>query len=274
MDIAIRMKFGLPPDPWGAGDQATADAVRVAHAVRAAADAQAMVWIVGARGSGKTQATRRALAACGAPVVEPLRLDRENLHMGDIQSAIVRDLSDETPRQSGEGRSGQVRRVLGGMGRPPVLWVDEAHCLHHRTVAGLKRLRELAWKNRAPLLGIVLSGQREPSRSPEVALRTAMLRMQGLAADEAEAALLRVLGEAIRPDAAKRLARTGAAGNWLDLQEAADACLRLADVRGLDAVDEAVVEAAFAPEEPAARRPAASASPRPGAVASRLREAS
>ncbi|MCY3730082.1 MAG: AAA family ATPase [Rhodospirillaceae bacterium] len=226
----------------------TGDAARVATLVGAAASTQAMVWITGPRGVGKTRAVRRALETQDIPLVEPLRLDRENLHLGDIQAAIVRDLSDETLRRSGEARSGQVRRILGTVRRPPVLFIDESHALHHAAVRGLKRLRELSWLNRpAPLLGIVLAGQREPSaRMAEVTLRSARLTMAGLSREEAGRAVADALnrkGRVIGFAALKHLSGDDRARNWLDLQQLVDAAIALALARGLDQIDDDVAAA-------------------------------
>ena len=253
MDISTRARFGLPPDPWAELEMRTADAARAVLLVEAAARSQAMVWVLGRRGVGKTRAVRAALVRLGVPVVEPLRLDRERLHMGDIQDAIVRDLSDERPRRSGEARSGQVRRVLGARRAAPVLFIDEAHCLHHATVRGLKRLRELSWGGRSPLAGVVLAGQRAAdARIPEVALRSARTVMAGLTADEAEAALDLALNRdrtVVEPAAQRLIARHEDARTWLDLQRIADEAMAAAAARGRESVDEASAEAVLTPRE-------------------------
>lgn len=229
-----RQQVGLPADPWAAlGHQPTADAARVALAVRAAVEARAFVGLLGPRGAGKTRALRAALAAHdGVRVVEPLRLTRERLHMGDIETALVRDLSDEPPRRSGEARSHQVRRVLGAASRSArvVLVIDDAHCLHGQTVRALKRLRELAWMGRAPLLGVVLVGQRDAAaRVPEVGLRADALWLAGLAVPEAASAIRAVVRQAGTPplldaDALAALATDRRARNWLDLSALLDEC--------------------------------------------------
>ena len=105
MDILIRKRFDLPPEP--PGDVDTSDAANTRHLVRAAVEAKCLVSITGERGAGKTRAVRAAFRGVGARLVEPLRLDRERLHLGDIQDAIVGQLSEERPRRSGEARSGQ-----------------------------------------------------------------------------------------------------------------------------------------------------------------------
>ena len=252
MDLRTRREWGLPPNPW-ADPLDTPDMVRVREAVRDAAAARAMVWILGPRGCGKTVAVRAALEALGAPVVEPLRVDRERLRMGDICAAAVRDLSDERPRQSGEARTAQVRRLVGGSPQRTLLVIDEAHALHPATVRGLKRLRELPFRGRSPLLGVVLVAQRDASkRIPEVGLRSDRLRLAGLDPSTAAAAIDRAVNrdrERIAPDAVRVIAESPAARNWLELQDAVDRCL--APGLGVGKVDAATARRALGAAAPA-----------------------
>ena len=242
MDLLIREHFGLlSPDPWEDLDLRTADAACVTKLVRAAVSARAFVSILGARGSGKTHAVRAALQETGAQVVEAWRVDRERLHLGDLQVALVRELSDETVRRSGEARSGQVRRLLDAAAedRPPLLLIDDSHCLHSQTVRGLKRLRELgAWRRKRKVrLGIILVGQTDRTeRVAEVGLRSGRMWLAGLSRAEADTALDRVLAKRIEPAARKALARSLRARGWLDLQALADECLVEALARGEDTI--------------------------------------
>lgn len=251
MNVLTRHAFGLQADPWSQLNMRTADVTRTALLVGAAVNYQAMIWVLGPRGVGKSHAVRTALAAGDAPLIEPLRLDRERLTLGDIQTAIVRDLSSETPRHSGEARSAQVRRLLGTAGRKPVLVIDEAHALHHMTVRGLKRLRELSWRGRDKLLGVVLVGQRDSAAHvAEVALRSDRMTLAGLTTDEAADALVRALNAdtvRIRPGAAQALSQSDRARNWLDLQALADECMAEAVARGERCIDTAIVEAIVRP---------------------------
>lgn len=246
---------GLPMDPWAGLDLDTADSVRAAQLVRAAVRVQAFVSIFGPRGAGKTRAVRKALA--GARVVEPLRLHRERLHMGDIETAIVRDLSDEAPRRSGEARSGQVRRLLRLAGRGLVLLIDDAHVLHHATLRGLKRLRELGGRDHRATIGIVLVGQSDRTeRIPEIGLRSDRMRFAGLTVPEAKEVLLalsrhkdglldwREIGD---------LASSPRARNWLDLEALVDDCLAEAQARGLTRIDGACVGSVLNPGDHRAR---------------------
>lgn len=254
MDVLIRRRFGLAADPWGAAPSLdSADAIRAGHLVRAAAEARILVSVHGPRGAGKTHAVREALSGLNVQLVEPLRLDRERLHLGDIQSAIVRDLSDETPRHSGEARSGQTRRVLGtaSLRSRVVLWIDDAHLLHSSTLKGCKRLLEVRWQGRGPLFGIVLTGQADRTEAlPEVGLRSDRVRLAGLTIAESGTAIRAALADRIEPDAATAIAEADAARNWLDLQALVDTCLTAAAARGEDRITGESVQAVLgtAPE--------------------------
>ena len=262
MRIHARRHFGLAVDPWAKLELRTADAVRVEEMAVAAAEAQAMVSVLGSRGAGKTRAVRSALRGqANVKIVEPLRLERERLHMGDIETAIVRELSDEPARRSGEARSHQVRRILGPESQRSriVLVLEDSHVLHHSTLKGLKRLRELAWVGRAPLLGIVLVGQRDRTEKiPEVGLRSDSTTLAGLSRDEVVCALDRTGYSAVFADAAlAKLSEHERARNWLDLQLLADACLGVARASGSKRVEAAHVATVIDGPQPEISAPAA-----------------
>ena len=268
-----RLQFGLPADPWAGLGLETANGARVRSVVDAAIASRALVSIVGPRGIGKTHAWRAALRRRdNVAVIEPLRLDRERLHIGDIATAVVCALSDERPRHGGEARSGQVRRLLGTASthREIALVIDDAHVLHAATLRALKRLRELSWRGRSPLLAVVLLGQMDRAGAiPEVGLRTSTVTLAGLTAAEAEAALDACAGRALAAGVAARLAASPRARTWLDLQRLLDDSLAEAIARGDRAVTPEVAAAVLetAPVATHAgvarvRRPAG-ASPRP-----------
>lgn len=264
MKILTRQHFKLPADPWAGWTCATADQMRVADLIKAAVAGDLFVSIIGPRGSGKTRAVRAALADCGAGarVVEPLRLTRDKLHMGDIETALIVSLADESPRRSGEARSRQARRVLGTASRNKkiALFIDDAHVLHSQTLRALKRLRELSFAGRAPLLSIVLAAQRDKTASiPEVGLRSDALTLGGLAKVEVEEALRAagLLDSAMTVDGARLLAAAPAAGNWLDLRQLVDDCLFQAMAAGARQVDAVHVRAALQAAPVATAIPAA-----------------
>ena len=248
MNILLRNRFGLPPDPWKGHSVKTADAGRAAALVSAAADQQALVSIVGRSGSGKTKAVDQALAGVQAHVVEVQRLDREQLRMGDVTVALVRDLAGEreNPRRSGEARAGQVRRLLGNAEKPVVLVIDDAHELHASTLRGLKRLRELRWSGRKELLGIVLVGETDSTAPiPSVDRRAGKVHLSGLSVAEARAALQLAWSEVLHADAIECVATSPPARNWFDMQRLLDQALLVAASRGESTVSAAAAVAAI-----------------------------
>lgn len=234
--ILLHKSFGLRSRPWKNVILTTADTQRVADMVDAVVNEQEMVSIIGARGAGKSEAVEQALRAHSeALLVEPIRLTRDKLHMGDIEDALIRDLSNESPKRGGEARSRQVRRVLGTAARnhPVVLMIDDAHVLHHQTKRALKRLREVKWAGRNNLIGILLIAQRDPLHGiEEVQLRSDELWMEGPTRAEASQAIQQAVGHAFAEGAVDALAQTNATKNWLDLQAAAVQCLAQARAAG------------------------------------------
>lgn len=245
--ILTRHAFNLGADPWGDLSIQTADATRVETMVRAAVGpmprtnhnyGQAMVSILGERGIGKNCAVQAALDKCpGAKVVWLQRLTREKTHMGDIEDAIISEISRESPRRSGEARSRQLRRLLGEAQEknPVVLVLDDAHRFHPNTLRGLKRLREMSWTGRRCLIGIILIAQRDAAKSvDEVGLRSDAVWMEGLTKIEAFQALNLAIGTACDHEALQALADSNTVRKtWLDLQAASDQVLEsaLADGR-------------------------------------------
>ena len=228
MSLAARAALGLPADPWARARADTADERRVQEAV-AAALAGALVSVSGPRGAGKTSAARRALA--GRTAVQPLRLDRERLTLPDVLSAIVAQMSGESPRHSGEARAAQARRLLAG--RRAVVVVDDAHLLHGQTVRGLRRLRELPWSGEGPLCGVLLLGQRDRTAAvDEVALRSERIVLAGLAPSEASAGLRQAYGAVLSDAAREALAAAADGATWLDARAAAEAAVEAAAARG------------------------------------------
>lgn len=251
MNILIRQHFGLPAEPWQGFHMPTADLDTITALVRAAAADRSMVQIVGPRGGGKTHMTLHALTGTGANVVRPRRLDRERVHINDIVLALIDQLSGgDRPRHTAEMRVGQACLLLSRQRRPVVLLVDDAHEVHYQTLKGVKRLREMGLGDRkAPMLGVVLCGQRDRCSSiPEVGLRTSTFTMGGLTTEEAELALQRVCGRVLEAGAIRRLAAAGPEGrNWLDMQDTVDLALTVAAARGEAKVSEASMAAALEP---------------------------
>ncbi len=240
--ILTRTAMGLPANPWGRLNLATADAGRVDTMVSAAVGAdqndrgQAMVSILAQRGNGKTRAVQAALNQCRqCQCVWVIRLDKRKVAISDIESALAAELApkDFSLGRSGETRIRRLRQVIGeaSMRGPIVLVIDDAHELHPNTIRALKRLRELHWMGRSPLLGIILIGQKDMLQGiDEVSLRSDSLWMEGLTQPEAYTALSNTVGPAFEPQALSALSGGGA--NWLDLIDSADQALTLAHAQG------------------------------------------
>lgn len=262
MKSEIYQHWQLPADPWDR-HQHTADSTRIGTAVSATIRAGGLAEIVGPRGAGKTHAVWRALLESGQTVICPERLDRERLHIGDIQRAIIGALTDERPRHSAEDRAGQIRRLLMQNRGQAVLLIDDAHLLHHQTLRALKRLRELgAQGSRRALIAIVLVGQKPvTSQASEVALRTQTMTLAGLTRKEREAALVATIGSVAGDGAIEQLATSEGAGNWLQLERLVDDALALGMSRG----DKRITAATLAGGDNCTAE-----APAPGAVASKL----
>ena len=258
MSLEARLALGLPADPWARLEIDTADRRRVEAAARAAADG-GLAMVVGPRGSGKTLGWRTALRGRD-DVVEPLRLDRERLTIADVATAIVAQLSGETPRHSAEARAAQARRLLVGRQGRGVLVVDDAHLLHHQTLRALKRLREMRWSGDGPLVGALLVAQRDRLDAvPEVGLRTDRARLAGLSVAEAETALRSALAGAADQEAIAALAAAPAGRNWLDLRALADGAAEAAAARGAERIAAEDVRAALGEKPRPLRAPPADA---------------
>jgi type II secretory pathway predicted ATPase ExeA len=243
--ILTRKAFGLPTDPWSRLHLATADTGRVRDMIGAAIDDCALVSVVGQTGIGKSRAFAAALR--DRPGFDPerdlirvRRLDRERRTIGDVVTAIYHHLGQ--PRPTGaEARDIELRRVLGQAAavrdgrttRRLVLMLDDAHLLHWRTIDALKGLREHDWMGVAPLIGVVLLGQRDPlGTRKEIRQRADTLTLHGLATAEARVALEQTVARALSDDALDTLAEHAAGRTWNDLIESVDTALRHAQAAG------------------------------------------
>ena len=238
--------LGLKKKPWPEFAP-SADTSRIADTVNAALQDRAMIAIIGPRGVGKSRAMENLLPN-GTRIIEPISLDRKRLTIDAIAAAIVYDLgngSGEKPARDGEARSRQIRRILGEAGKPgtqenPVkiaLIIDDAHKLHHQTKGALKRLMELKFVGRPRLLTIIMLAQSDPLHGiDEVRLRTDNLHLEGLSRQERSDYLTNAIGDITTPDAITALAGLPDAGNYLDLQAAADSAMAAAVAAGHDKV--------------------------------------
>ncbi len=262
--------LGLTRDPFAKQQFNTGDSLRVQRILQMAINSRAMVSIVGIRGIGKTEAVNTALGKMKVKISRVEKLDKENLTIADIRTALMTDLSTEPIKRGGEISSRQLRRVIGeastDKSRTIVLVIEEAQRLHPNTLKSLKSLREIDWMGEKELFAIVLVAQSDPMNRPgvsEVKLRSDCVRMQGISADEAAGYLRATVGKFFTEDAMDAIGELPAARNWLELQELAVETLNIALAAGRDTVTKEDVESAGAktavplPIGPARTAPAA-----------------
>ncbi|MEN6316627.1 MAG: ATP-binding protein [Clostridiaceae bacterium] len=230
--LEIFGNLGYRVDPFRKARFATGDMTRTMRILTMAVESHAMVSIVGDRGIGKSEAVGAALDKLGVRRVVVNRAQKEKTTIADIEKAIILDLSDESPKRGAETCSRQVRRIMGEASRKQkiALVIEEAQRLHASTLRSLKTLREIEWMGEKELFTVILVAQSDPmnrSGVSEVRLRTDMVRMQGLSANEAAQYVRRTLGKHFEAAAIDQLTELPQATNYLDLQEL---CVRLLNI--------------------------------------------
>jgi type II secretory pathway predicted ATPase ExeA len=220
--------LGYKRDPFFGAQYKTGDMVRTERILTMAVESRAMVSIVGERGIGKTKAVKAALDKMKVRKVNVEKFDKESLTIGDIRTAMITDLAPGTQiKRGGEVSSRQLRRIVGeaatgeGKKRPIVVIIEEAQRLHPNTLRSLKSLREMEWAGESELFTVLLLAQSDPMNRPgvsEVRLRSDIVHMKGLSADEAAGYVGAILGKHFDEFALASLAELPQARNYLELQ--------------------------------------------------------
>lgn len=222
--------------------------------LRDAVEAREMTAVIGPFGTGKTELielVQREMPA--AEFVWVNAPDKERLRVGHVMSAIVEQVSGETPRRSAQALASQLARTLGERVQPPhfrrqvVAVIDNAHRLTAQTLMAIKDLRELRYNGHRPLFSVVLIGHPKLlntlERYGEVFYRCDVLELSPEAGwmdkSERTAYLEAKFGPAIEPVARVRiaaLARTPLTIDRLVSQMMGDAY-----AAGFEVVDERVI---------------------------------
>lgn len=239
--LELLIHMGFEQDPFKGVDFTTSDGMRIEKILNMAVKSNAMISIVGDRGAGKTRAVTGALKKMEAQLVIVRSVDKSRVLIGDVEQAMILDLTEERPKRYKELRSRQLRRILGEASRQKdiVVIIEEAHRLHGMTLRALKTLRELDWMGETELFTCVLLGQSDPMNKPgvaEVRLRSDTVRMHGLSKKEIAGYVREVMGRVFEDDAAGAVSQLSATDNFLDLQNRLIALMGSAAVAGRDTV--------------------------------------
>lgn len=129
--------------------------------------------VVGDVGSGKTIIRKKVFSQLkrdnNVIIISPRVTDKSRITATTICEAVIRDISDETPRNNLEDRTRQVIRLLterANSSQRHCLFIEEAHDLNTSTLKYLKRFYELEEFEDGfrRLLGIIMVGQLEMKR--------------------------------------------------------------------------------------------------------------
>ena len=222
--LELLQAFGFPRDPFKHFTMKSNDHERIGKVVTMAVKDKAMVSVVGERGIGKSNAVRCALGK-----MKTIRLvythsnDINKLLIGDIEQALILDLSSEKPKRGREIRARQLRRILGEASTrmDVVLVIEEAHCLHGMTLRSLKRIREMEWMGKSELFSVLLICQSDPMNKPgvsEVRLRSDSIQMKGLSQDEISIYISRAVGSTFDQKAIEAICKRPDSHNYEDLK--------------------------------------------------------
>lgn len=155
-----------------------------------------LVALSGIVGSGKTVTLQRLQAELRSEkkvlVSRSLALDKERVSLTVLMTALFYDLATDKdfklPTQA-EKRERQLAALIRKRNKPVVLFIDDAHGLHSRTLVGLKRLIELL-RFDGGALSVVLAGHpklKNDLRRPaleEIGARTTTFSLEGIQGEQ------------------------------------------------------------------------------------------
>jgi len=192
----VMKHYGLTRDLPRSGYFETEQLREVFDDIEAAIHGGKLLALVGLVGCGKTTTLHRLIESLKGDknilVSQSLAVDKHRVNLGTLMTALFYDLVTEKdfkiPTQP-EKRERKLVEVISKRHKSIVLFVDEAHDLHHKTLVGLKRLIELV-QNSGGTLSVVLVGHpklRNDLRRPaleEIGARTALFWLEGIKGQE------------------------------------------------------------------------------------------
>tara|TARA_R110001599_G_scaffold64038_1_gene179843 strand:+ start:4762 stop:5733 length:972 start_codon:yes stop_codon:yes gene_type:complete len=184
MQIEVMEHFGIKKYFRDADFFETETAKRLFRQLKKIIPEGQLIALTGVVGIGKTTYLERIQKQLNSEkkviVAKSLSVEKSKTNLTTLITALFYDVSrdnDYKVPKLGEKRERDLRDLIKDCKKPVVLFVDEAHDLHHKTLTGLKRLMEVI-RDGDGRLSIVLAGHpklRNDLKSPtmeEVGFRT------------------------------------------------------------------------------------------------------
>ncbi|WOG30332.1 AAA family ATPase [Endozoicomonas sp. 8E] len=157
-----------------------------------------LIALAGIVGCGKTRVLRHVHSLLSKEkdilVSQSLSVEKNRLNLGTLISALFCDLrrskNEKIPSQP-EQRERELRDLIKNKKKPVVLFVDEAHDLHGKTLIALKRLIEVI-QGAGGTLSIVLAGHPKLSNDlkrptmEEIGARATIFMLEGVQKNKPE----------------------------------------------------------------------------------------
>jgi len=198
MQIEVMEHFGIKKYFRDADFFETETAKRLFRQLKKIIPEGQLIALTGVVGIGKTTYLERIQSQLAAEkkviVAKSLSVEKSKTNLTTLITALFYDVSgdkDYRVPKLGEKRERDLRDLIRDCKKPVVLFCDEAHDLHHKTLTGLKRLMEVI-RDCGGRLSIVLAGHpklKNDLKSPtmeEVGFRTITMSLdasQGILKD-------------------------------------------------------------------------------------------
>ena len=164
MQLEVMEHFGINKYMRDVGFFETENHKRIFKQLKKLIPEGQLIALSGVVGSGKTTTISRLKNQLNKEkkviVAKSLSVEKSKTNLSTLITALFYDVSgdkDYRVPKLGEKRERDLCDLIKNSKKPVVLFVDEAHDLHHRTLTGLKRLMELI-KEGGGKLSIVLAG--------------------------------------------------------------------------------------------------------------------